>query len=555
MRRAARSLNGPGGRTGERAAITLLLLLSIGGGLLATAPLWVAPSHRLPANTDVYLKAWGVAWVAHQLVRDPSRLFEANMFFPHANSLLYDDSALTLGLLALPLRALGASVALAFNLLLLLSFPVAALGAYVFARHMGASRGGAILAGIGFSYCTYRWDHIVHLQSLWVGLLPLTLVLLRRTLRTARLADAVGLALATLLQILTSGYYAWLQAAAIGVVLLFEFVALRSRRALSLVVGSLLFAFVGAAPELLARRELVRRHGFTRTLAEAEHWSAAPRSYLDPGPYPLHAPGSVLHRLFEHGEPLFPGLGIGVLALLGITHARRERDCKLLLLLFGAGALLSFGPYWTIGGVRMPAPGLLLRSLPGGDLLRTPSRFGVLALLALSTLAGICFSRLAFEWPRRRRLAALGVLLAFTLYEGYPGDLRRLFQPAPVFPPSAVWLRSAARGAVLELPWSGPDEAARYLYWSTAHWQPLVNGFASFEPPGNLGLGLLGNRWPSEYSARVFGEAGIRYVVVHTKELKPLHQERLLSGATLPGNVRLLAILGDDRVYGILPKQ
>jgi hypothetical protein len=82
-----------------------------------------------------------VAWVAHQLVREPARVFDANMFFPHTRSLLYDDSALTLGLLAIPLRALGASVALAFNLLLLLSFPATAVGAYLFARDVGGRVG------------------------------------------------------------------------------------------------------------------------------------------------------------------------------------------------------------------------------------------------------------------------------------------------------------------------------------------------------------------------------------------------------------------------------
>jgi hypothetical protein len=38
----------------EFAAITLLVLLSLGAGSMATAPLWVDPAHRLPANADVY---------------------------------------------------------------------------------------------------------------------------------------------------------------------------------------------------------------------------------------------------------------------------------------------------------------------------------------------------------------------------------------------------------------------------------------------------------------------------------------------------------------------
>jgi hypothetical protein len=65
-------------------------------------------------------------------------------------------------------------------------------------------------------------------------------------------------------------------------------------------------------------------------------------------------------------------------------------------------------------------------------------------------------------------------------------------------------------------------------------------------------LGLLGNRWPSEYSARVFGRNGVRYVVVHTDRLEPPRLARLRA-AGLPSGVSLLATLGADRIYGIAP--
>ena len=152
---------------------------------LATWPLWRDPAGRLPANPDVYLKSWAVAWVAHQLPRDPGHVFDANMYFPHTKSLLYDDSVLPLGLLALPVRALGGSVALAFNLLLLVSFPLSALGAYALARDLGSGRAGAFLAGFAFAFGTYQWDHVVHLHSLFVAWLPLGLLFLRRTLSRA----------------------------------------------------------------------------------------------------------------------------------------------------------------------------------------------------------------------------------------------------------------------------------------------------------------------------------------------------------------------------------
>jgi hypothetical protein len=80
----------------------------------------------------------------------------------------------------------------------------------------------------------------------------------------------------------------------------------------------------------------------------------------------------------------------------------------------------------------------------------------------------------------------------------------------------------------------------------------MVNGFGSFDPPGIIGFGLLGNRWPSAYSAARFRKAGIRYVVVHMDRVRAPHKARILA-AELPEGVRLEADFVADRVYVIDP--
>jgi hypothetical protein len=81
----------------------------------------------------------------------------------------------------------------------------------------------------------------------------------------------------------------------------------------------------------------------------------------------------------------------------------------------------------------------------------------------------------------------------------------------------------------------------------------MVNGFASFDPPDNFGLGRLGNRWPSDYSARVFRERGVRYVVVHLDRVRPAHRARLLATSALPSGVSLRADFGEARIYELEP--
>jgi hypothetical protein len=50
-------------------------------------------------NGDARLNAWAMSWVAHQVVHDPLRLFEANTFHPLPHSLAYSEHLALLGIL------------------------------------------------------------------------------------------------------------------------------------------------------------------------------------------------------------------------------------------------------------------------------------------------------------------------------------------------------------------------------------------------------------------------------------------------------------------------
>lgn len=564
---------GPAGSGRREALLAFLLYALLATGM--TWPLLERPQSRLHGNGDVYGNVWAMSWVAHQLPRDPLRLFESNMYFPHAKSLGYAESLLPQGLQALVVIGLGGSAALAYNLVLVLTFPVAGLGAMLLARELGATRGPAFLAGLGFAFCAYRWDHLVHVQSLSCGWLPFVLLYGLRTLRRPSLGSAVGAGAFAWLQVLSSGYYAFLVAVAVALLVATE--ALRGRRetgrlpaGLWTLARALLVATVAAAPVFLQHREVTARHGFARGVAEMWVWSAGPLSWLDPGPYTALPHARLLHAVFADREPLYPGLVFLVAGLSGLALAGRRTPAGLCAALLGAGVLLASGAEWRLFGLDLPGPFALVRLLPGGLLLRTPARFGVLGLLGLDLLAALALTRLQGWISRggggahagaeaapgssrpRASSAVMGGLALFAILEAWPAGVQLLVKGAPPFPPAAAWLREAPRGAVLELPWSEPEQAARYVYWSTAHWQPLVNGYGSFDPPGNFALGLLGRRFPSGYTSRQFRRAGIRYVVLHTDRLDDHGRARVLE-AGLPEGVTLAAELGPDRIYEIHP--
>src|SRR5262245_21102801 len=100
-------------------------------GLLTVVHTW--PLASSPAtlsrndNGDCQLNEWIVAWIAHQLPRDPLRLYDANIFHPEPRTLAFSEPLLVPALVGAPIRWLGGSPVLTYNLLLLLGLWLAAL--------------------------------------------------------------------------------------------------------------------------------------------------------------------------------------------------------------------------------------------------------------------------------------------------------------------------------------------------------------------------------------------------------------------------------------------
>ena len=67
-------------------AFAVCVLLAV----LHTWPLALHPGrYSRNDNADTELNEWIMAWVAHQLPRDPLHLFEANTFYPAHDTLAF----------------------------------------------------------------------------------------------------------------------------------------------------------------------------------------------------------------------------------------------------------------------------------------------------------------------------------------------------------------------------------------------------------------------------------------------------------------------------------
>jgi hypothetical protein len=147
---------------------------------------------------------------------------------------------------------------------------------------------------------------------------------------------------------------------------------------------------------------------------------------------------------------------------------------------------------------------------------------GLLVAFSLAVLAGYGVVRLteAIRSPSARR--ALVVLLGFAMLAEYASKPLTL-QIIPTGPSEAYAdmvkdLGDSPAATIFEYPASLLHDPT-YMYYSTFHWQNLVNGYAGFFPQWYGRLTLAMERFPDDGSVGTVKTHGARYILVHGERL------------------------------------
>jgi len=422
-----------------------LVLVSAAGvalAILMTWPLATDLGHlgRTSANdADGQFSIWNIAWVARTLVADPMHLFDANIFFPHRTTLAYSEANLLPGAIGVPFYwASGGNPWLTLNLVLLVAFSSAFVGAYLLLRYLTGDRRAAAAGAIVYAFCPYTMSHLSHIQLLFTGGIPLSLLMLHRvadacafrlpaeTPETSAAASAhipvasafrrnilwrgVALGLALAAQALSCAYYGIFAGLMIGYATLVLAATRRLWRSAAYWTAIATGAATSLAlvvPFFIPFLRVQKESGFGRSVEDTARWSANAHDYLVS---PMHAHGWLLEiarRIGPWGEVLFPGLfaiGLGAIGIaLAVFFSARASRSREAALLYGTLAVLAF---WSSFG---PGAGLyrVLYYLPTFSFLRAPSRLGLVVVLCLAVFAAIALQRL-FDalTPGRRRVAA-----------------------------------------------------------------------------------------------------------------------------------------------------
>ena len=204
---------------GKWQAAALYALLTI----LLAFPLSVTADRHLPgAGADDLLFMWTLAWNTHALVTEPLSIFDANIFYPNANTLAYSENLIGSAFFAAPVLWLTGNPVLAVNVVALLSCVLSGLGAYVLGRRVGLSTPAAVLAGLIFAFSPPRFFRFGQIHLTVVQWIPFALASLHAYLDGGRRRD---LLLATgffSLQALSSGHGGFFLAFAMTLMFLYR---------------------------------------------------------------------------------------------------------------------------------------------------------------------------------------------------------------------------------------------------------------------------------------------------------------------------------------------
>jgi len=290
-----------------------------------------------------------------------------------------------------------------FNFLVLASFFLSGLTMYFLARHVGAARGAAFIAGAAFMLCPYHvWHSYQHLTLAAVQWIPLYLLALFRLRERPTVPRAVACGLVFAVVMLENYWYGGFM---VLLTALFVIVSLiwkaRQREGLALreVLCAMIALVVGAAAVTpwvgpIAQRSLEGKEPlwpampvYQRAPEDAAALAASPLDYVrPPSNHPLWGKAFAEPR-FAQEKTIYVGIVILALAFVGLAASARRGGGTLFAAIFFAMLIfvafnLSLAPFAVVGNSIAP-------------MFRAYARLAVLAEAALCVLAAMGLSAIA----------------------------------------------------------------------------------------------------------------------------------------------------------------
>src|SRR5467141_2727462 len=383
------------------AAFFLPLVVGIGSSLLE--PNFGGPTI-IQQSRDKFHFIWNFWWLRHALSAHLGVLKTQLMFYPQGASLVLQTMDYFDGAIAAPLTMAFGEIS-SYNAVLLASFPLAGVSAYLLAWHLTRSRLASLVGGLIFAFfpqhvaqAIFGHPNIANVAWIPAYFLCLMLAFERGKARYAAVAGGI-------LAILTMIDLQQLLMAAMATVIYLGYHLASTRlshplRFLGLTFLVAAVAIVITSPYLYYAFQAVSTQSRPPPpITDAIRGSANPVLYFTPFPY--SAVSGALFAPSYHGLAGTPSnwiifIGWTVLALAvvgGITSSDRRK--YFLIVLAAVSLLFSLGPSQDPSAISLQSPYTFLYDhIPILHYFRASARLSILSMLALAVLAAMGASKI-----------------------------------------------------------------------------------------------------------------------------------------------------------------
>jgi len=493
-----------------RTALAILFILT----LFHLWPLAAAPWRLSLNHADAQYNAWAMAWIDHALVSDPIHLFDGNIFAPERQTLVYSDPLIVPALMGAPIRMLGGSPVLEFNVVTIAGFALTAFSGFLLVQRWTGSASAGLVSGALIAFNVHLLTRVAHIAASHLWGVPLAIYVADLMIERPAVRTGVALAAVVAASAATSLY----TLALVGLVIAITCAAAlmsSQRRAIVAVTIAAVAGFVAATPVLLPYLRFAST-GASRPLEVVAQFAATPGGYLvTPGL--IHAFWGT--KLFDGNtvNVMFAGVTALLLAIVGFTTRKFDRRTITLVMLIAVGILLSLGPstpiYRWLYSWFLPLRGL-----------RAAARFGYLYLTAIAIAAGFGLAWLMrvvdARSSRRAATTVAAAALVIVTAEAWQGPITAA--PFTRVPPIYTELRELRDPVLLvEVPFFPPDmmfENGEYTLNATAHWRPVMNGNSGFTPDSYRRRADSFWFFPEDWAIESIRREGATHVMVHLEK-------------------------------------
>lgn len=396
---------------------------------------------------DAMFNAWTLARDQHCILRqDCPQYANANIYFPHKDTMFYSETQLSAGLLTLPLYFINDNPIFSYNVFTVISFFFGGWFMYLLAKRL--SKGNelySVLAGLIFEFAPFKMAATSHLQNLSIFYLPLAVLLILKYIERPGKKYGWLLFGVLALQFYASWYQMVFVLAGLGVLIGGMFVAKLIKPRVALMLGVItILAVISTLPLAKGYVHFSKENQATFDIGQQITYSSSLADYVIPNQ------GTLLGKAYYHLKPhaqvnsynpdsysyhgivLYAmAICVGVIAFLRRKKGKEGKARYRLALVFIAmgvvGFVMSLGPVLKLkagysyadmaDGLKLviPLPYLLVdKLLPQLSFIRAIGRASVILLFALCCLLAlfpVYAAKERFYQTRKRLIAGVVVLL------------------------------------------------------------------------------------------------------------------------------------------------